>query len=456
MTMDPTTLRDRLRGVVNPGGPSVSPGPTPARATDPMLGAHVANRTPWEGALLPLLNGSWREQGAGRSFVVRRASDSSARHGATTVGVLAERLAVAGSAAAIVGAGLARAPFLFFDLETTGLSGGAGTYAFLVGCGWFEGVRFVTEQHLLTDPPGERGMLLAVAAAFRTAGALVTFNGKSFDAPLLETRYLFHRLDPPCAELPHVDLLHPARRFWGGTVEAGCTLAALEARLLKVSRVGDVPGLEIPRRYFHFVRTGDPRPLAAVLEHNRLDLLSLAALTARLFQLVDEGPAAARDAREAFALGRVYDRAGLADRAEASFERALSLSREPLSREPAVRLEALRALAVGARRQRRHDVAAARWQAMLAEPECPAALAREAIEALAVHHEHRQRNLDAAKMFALRGLEIEPGSAWGDATRHRLARIERKIVSAQLSLLPSLPILPPVCDSPTSGPRTSS
>jgi uncharacterized protein YprB with RNaseH-like and TPR domain len=403
------------------------------------------------------LDGSWREQGAGRSFVVKRAADSSSRHGASTVGVVAERLAVAGSAAAIVGAGLARAPFLFFDLETTGLSGGAGTYAFLVGCGWFESGTFVTEQHLLTDHPSERGMLLAVAAAFRTAGALVTFNGKSFDAPLIETRYLFHRLDPPCEGLPHVDLLHPARRFWGGTVEAGCTLAALEARLLKVRRVGDVPGLEIPRRYFHFVRSGDPRPLAAVLEHNRLDLLSLAALTARLFQLVDEGPAAVRDAREAFALGRVYDRAGLADRAEASFERALSLSREPALRlEPAVRLEALRALAVGARRQRRHDVAAARWQAMLAEPECPSALAREAIEALAVHHEHRQRDLDAARMFALRGLEIEPGSAWGDATRHRLARIERKIVSAERPLLSSSPILPPVCDSPTSGPRTSS
>jgi uncharacterized protein YprB with RNaseH-like and TPR domain len=448
--MDSATLRDRLRGIVNPGGPSALPGPEAARGATSPPGADASDRVRPRASQLPLLNGSWREQGAGRSFVVRRAVDSSARHGVATVGALAERLAVAGSAATIVGAGLARPPFLFFDLETTGLSGGAGTYAFLVGCGWFEDGTFVTEQHLLTDHPGERGMLLAVAVAIRAAGTLVTFNGKSFDAPLLETRYQFHRLDPPCADLPHVDLLHPARRFWGGTVEAGCSLAALEARLLGVRRVGDVPGLEIPRRYFHFVRSGDPRPLASVLEHNRLDLLSLAALTAHLFRLVDAGPAAARDAREALALGRVYDRAALADRAQASFERALALSGES-----ALSLEALRALAVGARRQRRHEAAAARWQAMLAVPDCPAILAREAIEALAVHHEHRHRDLDAAKTFALRGLEIEGGAAWGDATRHRLARIERKMVSAQRPLLSSS-ILPLVCDSPTSGPRTSS
>ncbi len=382
--------------------------------------------------------------------MVKRHVEPHATHGVHPVGVFAERLHAAASAAALVGTDRARAPFLFFDLETTGLSGGAGTYAFLIGCGWFEDGAFVTEQHLLVDPQSEPAMLLAVAAGMASAGALVTFNGKSFDAPLLDTRYLFHRLESPCAMLPHVDLLHPARRFWGSSVDVGCSLVALEVRVLGMRRRGDVPGFEIPQRYFHFVRSGDPRPLAVVLEHNRLDLLSLAGLTARLFQLVDDGPRAACDAREALALGRVYHRAGLADRAELSFERALTLSREPT-----ICVEALRALAIGARRQRRYEVAAARWEAILALAGCPTTLAREAIEALAIHHEHRGRDLDTAKLFALRGLEIERETAWGDATRHRLARIERKIVSAQRPLAFSPP-LRPACDSPTSGPRTSS
>ena len=104
---------------------------------------------------------------------------------------------------------------MFFDLETTGLSGGAGTLAFLVGCGWFEDDgAFVTRQFLLARHADERMLLEAVAAELARAGALVSFNGKSFDAPLLESRYLFHRLPWSGREMPHVDVLHPARRFW--------------------------------------------------------------------------------------------------------------------------------------------------------------------------------------------------------------------------------------------------
>src|SRR5690349_23320589 len=145
----------------------------------------------------------------------------------------------------------ARAPFLFFDLETTGLNGGAGTYAFLVGCGWFdEDGGFVTEQHLLVDFASERPMLRAVARDLSRAGAIVSFNGKSFDAPVLETRYLFHRLDWFGTALPHLDVLHPARQFWK---RDDCSLVALERHLVGHRRTGDVPGVQIPARYFHFV-----------------------------------------------------------------------------------------------------------------------------------------------------------------------------------------------------------
>src|SRR5439155_5978386 len=139
-----------------------------------------------------------------------------------------------------------------------------------------------------------RRLLETAAADLARAGALVSFNGKSFDAPVLETRYLFHRLPWPGGGMPHVDVLHPARRFWG---DGECSLVALERQLLGVRRVGDVPGFEIPARYFQFIRSGDAAPLAAVLEHKRLDLLSLAAFTALLLHVTHAGPDAARDAR---------------------------------------------------------------------------------------------------------------------------------------------------------------
>jgi hypothetical protein len=361
-------------------------------------------------------------------------------------------------------------PFVFFDLETTGLNGGAGTHAFLVGCGWFdEAGGFITEQHLMTDFAGERSMLGVVAEGFQRAGTLMSFNGKSFDAPMLETRYLFHRLQSPCANRPHVDLVHPARRFWGGAGEGGCSLGALEQQLFSVERTGDVAGFEIPARYFRFVRTGDATPLVEVLHHNRLDLLSLAGLTARIFSLVQTGPAAATHPREAIALGRVYRDACLDERAEQAFERALVLTEVEAARNGsndfwfatrrrermALTVDALRALALIARRQRRYDAAAARWRQLIELSECPAHISREAIEALAIYHEHRARDLTTAKLFALRGVELGETAARGDAAERRLARIERKLVSERRALFPSL-TLPLSSGSPMSGPRTSS
>jgi uncharacterized protein YprB with RNaseH-like and TPR domain len=451
--MDVSTLRDRLRQVVNPAGaqsPSaaspLAPVPVPPAARD----------------LETLLGGAWRDSSPGRSFVVRRRYAPESPYGRFKVGAFANVLQAGARAASLLGGREAAGPFIFFDLETTGLSGGAGTCAFIVGCGWCEADgAFVTEQHLLVEAATERAMLERVAQDLARCGAIVTFNGKSFDAPVVETRYLFHRLLSPCAGRPHVDLLHPSRRFWGGTSEGGCSLVSLESEVLGVRRVGDVPGFEIPARYFQFVRSGDARPLMDVLEHNRLDLLSLAGLTMYLFGLVDAGPEDARHAQEALALGKVYERAGLADLAEQAYERAIEIavpgspSALPRSVRDRVRVEALRALAPGARRQRRHDVAAGRWRQLADLPGCPREVAREAMQALAIHHEHRVRDLAAAKIFALRSLEEESETAWGDAVRHRLARIERKISERKRPLFPSLPSQPS-CGSPMSARRTSS
>jgi len=336
---------------------------------------------------------------------------------------------------------------IFIDLETTGLSGGAGTVAFLVGCGYFDLGAFQVRQFLLTSYASERALLYAVADFFEGADLIVTYNGKTFDVPVMETRWLFHRLQMPLASVPHFDMLHPARRLWrmragdpGDLADSGCRLTTLERTLLNVSRVGDVGGFEIPGRFFQFLRSGDPRPLEPVLEHNRLDLVSLAGVMARALELARDGHATCRDCAEALALGRVYERAASDDRlrdrvsvlarAESCYRRATE------SRTADVKAEALYRLALRHRRERRFAEAAAIWREVieLTEPRAVRriggldALRQFAAEALAIHHEHRERDLTSARELALFALEeTATHGPRADGMRHRLARLNRKI-----------------------------
>ena len=232
-----------------------------------------------------------------------------------------------------------------------------------------------------------------------------------------------------------------------------CSLASLEREVLGARRTGDVAGYEIPSRYFQFVRTGDARPLVDVLEHNRRDLLALAGLAARLLHLVAGGANEAQNAQEAFAVGRVYERAGRDRDAAGAFERALALVESSAPAASAgtsgrIAAGALRSLALLARRGRRHDAAALRWRELVERPGCPPRLAREGLEALAIHHEHRVRDLQAAMTFALQGLEraARPGTdgtnAAGDSSlRHRLARLDRKMERASARAAGAAPTL---------------
>jgi uncharacterized protein len=460
-----STLADRIRGIVRP--------PAAGEIDLPLLPAN-SNPThppdpPVPRATLVLeraLDGEWRDG----CFVVEHRRPAASRHGKEAVGQVAARLDQTAADAALLTHGKpAQPPFLFLDLETTGLSGGAGTLAFLVGCGWFDGDgSFVTRQFLLTRFQDERALLERVAAELAAAGALVSFNGKSFDAPLLETRFLFHRLDWIGGRLPHVDVLHPARRFWKtpagspkglryerdgspgelrdlyddeehavaqrfGTASGGCSLQTLERQIVGARRSGDIPGFQIPARYFQFVRSGDAAPLRTIFEHNRLDLLTLAALTARLLHLTRTGPDGARDAREALALGHVYASAGLDDRARGAYRRAIDRCRSPRGAYDLVRIDALRRLAYACRRGRLFDDAADCWLELLEMRGCPPLIEREATAALAIHNEHRRRDLGAAKAFALRTLEAGKAPAWKAAAQHRIARLNRKLTRAQES-----------------------
>jgi uncharacterized protein len=316
---------------------------------------------------------------------------------------------------------------VYFDLETTGLSGGAGMVAFLAGVGeWVPG-GFRTTQFLLPSFAAERALLHALNEYLGDDAVLVTYNGRTFDVPVMELRGEMQRVPQVVCSMPHLDMLHAARRLWRMSEEGdrSCRLTHLEESVLGVGRVGDVGGFEIPGRYFQFVRGGSADVLAPVLLHNRLDLLSLAALTAHAQRLVSEGREAPPSGSAAFGLGVIYERGGWRDAAVACFTAAA----EDHWQTRDLRRAAARSLARLLRRQRRFEEAAAAWRLVLQLGGRPQLL-REAREALAIHHEHRVGQLDEAKRHAVAGVEQAIGRGEREQFSRRLARLERKMARA--------------------------
>jgi len=174
---------------------------------------------------------------------------------------------------------------LFLDTETTGLAGGTGTMAFLIGLGWFEEGHFQVRQILARDFGEEKAALTYLKEISARKKFLVTFNGKAFDVNLLTTRFIMNRMQSDLAGLPHLDLLHPSRRILGHRLE-NCRLVTLESDILGVEREGDIPGWEIPQRYFDWLKRRDPHLLSDIFEHNRLDVISMATLTAHLVEIL--------------------------------------------------------------------------------------------------------------------------------------------------------------------------
>jgi uncharacterized protein YprB with RNaseH-like and TPR domain len=177
---------------------------------------------------------------------------------------------------------------LFLDTETTGLAGGTGTFAFLIGLGWYEGQDFVVCQLFARDFHEEASMLTLLQDMAAEKRFLVTFNGRAFDVSLLSARFILNRLKDPLTGMPHLDLLFPSRRLAGHRLE-NCRLVTLESEILSFTRTGDVPGYEIPARYFDWLRNRDGTLLEDVFLHNRLDIVSMAALAAHFADLLTRG-----------------------------------------------------------------------------------------------------------------------------------------------------------------------
>ncbi|MGV8056912.1 MAG: ribonuclease H-like domain-containing protein [Smithellaceae bacterium] len=237
--------------------------------------------------LAEIISGEEIENDYGKFFLISEIVRGSCRHGHRNI---SEASGFDMTAAAMLANNPAISEFscsdaLFLDTETTGLTGGTGTMAFLIGLGWFEEGHFHFRQILARDFSEEKAALLHLAAIAGKKKFLVTFNGKAFDINLLTTRFIMNRLEGGLSLLPHLDLLHPSRRILGHRLE-NSRLVTLESEVLGVQREGDIPGWEIPQRYFDWLKRRDPRLLAGIFEHNRLDVISMASLTAHLIDIM--------------------------------------------------------------------------------------------------------------------------------------------------------------------------
>lgn len=319
-------------------------------------------------------------------------------------------------------ANLARSVFL--DTETTGLGMGAGTYIFLVGAGFLDGDVYRVRQFFLGHPGDESLYLDALADFLARFSVIVTFNGKAFDWPLLEGRFLRHRRPVPLEDPPHLDLLHPARRLWKRRVHS-CALVSLETSLLGVERTAeDVEGWEIPAMYFTYLQRRDPAPLEAVFYHNAQDILSLTTLAVRMDRvLADPFGGLLRHALDFYSLARVYERAGDNEAAVLCYEEGLHYGLDPEYRHDAlVRVSTLH------KRRRYWDGALVAWERLVDDGGMSAYYA---LIEMAKFYEHVERDyaraLDLVRdALIMRELSSAVGDPSGDLEA-RLARLTRRV-----------------------------
>jgi len=293
--------------------------------------------------------------------------------------------------------------WLFLDTETTGLSGGTGTYAFLVGLAWWDAGGLQVEQFFMRDFTEEYPLLQELATCVAERPVLITFNGKAFDWPLLENRFAMTRSIAAPKLAAHLDLLHPARALWKlrlGSVR----LVELEQRVLDAQRLGwhrddDVQSALIPQHYFDYLRGGPVAPLAGVVRHNQMDLRGLAALFGKINAMLSESSEIGKETEslDLFGLSRFLQRRGHSARAQSACAHALSIGLPD-----DVRPQAQRELALMAKRRGQYERAAEIWQEMVADSQDEV----HACEQLAIHYERRVKDMRRAIEYAKLGLAI--------------------------------------------------
>jgi uncharacterized protein len=370
-----------------------------------------------------VVRGEYVQSAYGRCFVARHISaEDSPLGGAST---LTRLLDLPSAAFARLGrderlAGLDFAKAVFLDTETTGLGTDSGTLAFMVGLGFFEGSNFVVEQYFLADPDDEPAMLHLLAEHLASFSAVVSFNGRYFDLPLLAARFDRLGLDWTLSALPHLDLLGPARRLWKNRLPS-CALSSLESNILGLLRTEDVPGALIPEIYFQYLDTADARPLRPVFSHNLQDIRTLpvlAGLVGNVFHRPQEG--FVTDGIDFFSLGKCYESIGQPERSVEMYESALACSMPE-----EWRLGTLERLTYHYKRTRRVEEAVGIWQSLVAGEGCSQLFPY--LE-LAKYFEHRGHDLARAEKLAREAL----ARLQGCGTNARLVReVSRRIERLQ-------------------------
>jgi uncharacterized protein YprB with RNaseH-like and TPR domain len=283
----------------------------------------------------------------------------------------------------------------FIDTETTGLSGGAGTAAFLVAVGFIEGDAFIVRQYFMRDFHEERALIRAVERDLERFDTIVSFNGKQFDVPLLESRFrLQRRVFRQTSR--HLDMLHPGRRLWKARLES-CSLQSLERGVMGFHREDDIPGAFIPERYFEYLRRKDGRLMVQVLEHNLQDIVSLAALTGEALAMVSEPGALPDDAFDILSLGKVLERAEMDERSEEVYR---VIAETGAGR---ARVDATVRLAYRAKARKQHDEAEHLWRAAVG------LASGIAHRELAMLLEHTRKDKTAALQIVDEGLDLVAG-----------------------------------------------
>jgi uncharacterized protein YprB with RNaseH-like and TPR domain len=213
---------------------------------------------------------------------------------------------------------------IFLDTETTGLSGGTGTFIFLVGIGFQTDEGFQVKQFFLRNPAEENAFLSALDESVSGFQGLVTFNGKSFDIPILRTRYTLNGFSSPLSGMNHIDLLPLARRLWKYRL-SNRNLSVLETEILKMGRSNEeIPGWMVPEMYIDYCRNGDSRPLKGVFYHNAMDIISLAGLLIKITSLMDsEKLEVLNEGVDVMAVGKLFESIGDDPEAKTFYETAL-------------------------------------------------------------------------------------------------------------------------------------
>lgn len=306
---------------------------------------------------------------------------------------------------------------VFLDTETTGLAGGAGTYIFLVGVGYFEGDRFCVRQYFMRDFNEERALLSALNDLLTNFKAVVTYNGKTFDLPLMKSRYIMSGMKMSLEDPYHFDLLYPARRLWKRRLE-NCSLSTVERDILGVIRDDDVPGYLIPEIYFKYLRTKDARAIKQVFEHNLQDILSLVALVSRMCFLVEDPLNNTEYGMDIFSIGKMFDEEKKYGQSTHYYAEALkhNLAEEEI-------LEILRLSSFAYKRQGKWEEAEKIWREIIEK-------SREYIyypfEELAKYYEHYLKDYQKAERVAEEALNIEENIFLREKLQYRLNRIKEK------------------------------